>query len=49
MFHLSQMNGNTIDMQKIDEHIDKVFDDNEEREDVRQTVHECAYQGTQIK
>lgn len=39
------MNGNTIDINSIDEYIDKVLANSDSKETVRNTIHECANNG----
>ncbi|CAK9806760.1 hypothetical protein ANTPLA_LOCUS5016 [Anthophora plagiata] len=42
MQNIGLMNGNTIDMQKISEQIDKVMKESDNKENVRKAVEECV-------
>lgn len=42
------MDGNVINTQKIDELLDNIFPDGENKEMVRNNVHQCAKDGTLI-
>lgn len=42
------MDGNVINTQKIDELLDNIFPDGENKETVRNNVHQCAKDGTLI-
>ena len=43
------MDGNVINLRKIDEQIDRAYPDSEKKDIIRDTVHQCAYSGTSIE
>lgn len=43
------MDGNIINLHKIDEQIDRAYPDSEKKDIIRETMHQCAHRGTSIE